>query len=145
MRILLAADGSKYTKKALAFLLAHSDRLLNEVSGEAMEVHVLTVQAAIPPRAKAAVGKDIVAAYQKEESEKVLNPIMKFLAKHNVKATSEWAVGEPATEITRASVKRKSHVILMGTHGHGVLGRMLMGSVAQRVIAQSDVPVLLVK
>jgi nucleotide-binding universal stress UspA family protein len=145
MRILLAADGSKYTKKALAFLLTHSDRLLNEVGGEAMEVHVLTVQAPIPPRARAAVGKDVVDGYHAAESEKVLTPIMKFLAKHDVKATSEWTVGEPAVEIVRSSKKRKTHVIIMGTHGHGVLGRMLMGSVAQRVVTQSEIPVLLVK
>ncbi len=145
MRILLAADGSKYTKKALGFLLAHRDRLLSEVTGEALELHVLNVQLAIPPRARAAVGKDIVDHYHASEAEKVLDPIMKFLAKHDVKATSEWLVGEPAAEIARSSKKRKSHVIIMGTHGHGLLGRMLMGSVAQRVITESAIPVLLVK
>jgi nucleotide-binding universal stress UspA family protein len=33
----------------------------------------------------------------------------------------------------------------MGTHGHGLLGRAVMGSVAQRVLTESDAPVLLVK
>ncbi len=33
----------------------------------------------------------------------------------------------------------------MGTHGLGMIGRALMGSVAQRVITGSDIPVLLVK
>jgi nucleotide-binding universal stress UspA family protein len=33
----------------------------------------------------------------------------------------------------------------MFTHGHGLLGRALMGSIAQRVIADCDIPVLLVK
>lgn len=145
MRILLAADGSKFTKKTLAFLLAHRDRLLSEVAGEALELHVLNVQMAIPPRARAAVGKEIVEHYHQSEADKVLAPIMKFLAKHDVKASSEWMVGEPAAEIVRSSKRRKSHLILMGTHGHGVLGRMLMGSVAQRVVTGSDIPVLLVK
>ena len=36
-------------------------------------------------------------------------------------------------------------MIVMGTHGHGLLGRAIMGSVAQRVVTDSDVPVLLVK
>lgn len=145
MRILLAADGSKYTKKALAFLLAHRERLLSEVKGEALELHILNVQSPIPPRARAAVGKEVVDGYHKSEAEKVFTPIMKFLAKHDVLATSEWKVGEPAAEITGIAKRRKSHFILMGTHGHGVLGRILMGSVAQRVITESDIPVLLVK
>lgn len=145
MRILLAADGSKFTKKALAFLLAHRERLLSQVQGEALELHIVNVQAPIPPRARAAVGKDVVDEYHASEAAKVFGPIMKFLEKHDVVATSEWKVGEPAAEITRIAKRHKSHLILMGTHGHGVLGRILMGSVAQRVITESDVPVLLVK
>lgn len=145
MRILLAADGSKYTKKTLAFLLAHRDRLLTEVAGEALELHILNVQAPIPPRARAAVGKEVVDEYHTAEAKKVFEPIMKFLDKHDVVATNEWKVGEPAAEIASAAKRRKSHIILMGTHGHGVLGRILMGSVAQRVITESDIPVLLVK
>jgi nucleotide-binding universal stress UspA family protein len=34
---------------------------------------------------------------------------------------------------------------MMGTHGHGLLGRALMGSVAQNVLSECDMPVLLVK
>ena len=79
MRILLAADGSKYTKKTLAFLLAHRDRLLTEVAGEALELHILNVQAPIPPRARAAVGKEVVDEYHTAEAKKVFEPIMKFL------------------------------------------------------------------
>lgn len=44
-----------------------------------------------------------------------------------------------------AAHREKAHLIVMGTHGHGLLGRVLMGSVAQRVVADCDVPVLLVK
>ena len=40
---------------------------------------------------------------------------------------------------------KKAHIIVMGTHGHRLRGRALMGSVAQRVVADCDVPVLLVK
>jgi nucleotide-binding universal stress UspA family protein len=36
-------------------------------------------------------------------------------------------------------------MIVMGTHGHGVFGRALMGSVAQSVVSECDIPVLLVK
>ncbi|RZJ02433.1 MAG: universal stress protein, partial [Haliea sp.] len=56
-----------------------------------------------------------------------------------------WAVGSPAAEIVRAATKAQAHLIVMGTHGHGLLGRAVMGSVAQRVISDADIPVLLVK
>ncbi len=36
-------------------------------------------------------------------------------------------------------------MIVMGAHGHGMLVRALMGSVAQRVMADCDIPVLMVK
>ena len=39
----------------------------------------------------------------------------------------------------------KAHLIVMGTHGHGLLGRAVMGSVAQRVLTEAELPVLLVK
>jgi len=44
-----------------------------------------------------------------------------------------------------AAKREKAQMIVMGTHGHGLLGRALMGSVAQKVVAETDVPVLLVK
>jgi nucleotide-binding universal stress UspA family protein len=48
-------------------------------------------------------------------------------------------------EILRAAKREKAHMLVMGTHGHGLLGRALMGSVAQRVIVDCDIPVLLVR
>ena len=35
--------------------------------------------------------------------------------------------------------------IVLGSHGHGALGNLVMGSVATRVVAQCGVPVLLVR
>ena len=54
-------------------------------------------------------------------------------------------VGSPAQEIVRAMQREKAQLIVMGTHGHGLLGRALMGSVAQKVVADCETPVLLVK
>jgi nucleotide-binding universal stress UspA family protein len=48
-------------------------------------------------------------------------------------------------EIVKAAKRCKAQMIVMGTHGHGVIGRMLMGSVTQRVVTESMIPVLLIK
>jgi nucleotide-binding universal stress UspA family protein len=140
MKILFAADGSKYTKKALAFLVTHE-----ALAGEDGELVVLNVQAQMPPRVRAMVGSATVNAYHQEEAEKVLKPIEKFLARHDIRYKTRWQVGSPGEEIVRAARKEKAHLVVMGTHGHGIIGRALLGSVAQHVVTDCDVPVLLVK
>jgi nucleotide-binding universal stress UspA family protein len=140
MKILLAADGSSFTKKALAFLVTHE-----EIAAAEGEIVVINVQPAVPPRVKTMVGAPAVHEYHRDEAEKVLRPIEKFLARHHVKYTLRWAVGTPGTEIVKAAKKDKVQLIVMGTHGHGIIGRALLGSVAQNVLTQCEVPVLLVK
>ena len=140
MKIVLAADGSSYTKKALAFLLTH-----DEIAGADGEVVVVNVQPAVPPRVRSMVGAGAVADYHREESEKVLKPIGKFLDRHAIRYSTRTAVGHPGQEIVRIARKEKAHVIVMGTHGHGILGRALRGSVAQNVVTDAEMPVLLVK
>jgi nucleotide-binding universal stress UspA family protein len=140
MKILFAADGSKYTKKALAFLVTH-----DSLAGPDGEVVVLNVQAPVPGRVKTMLGSAEVAAYHAEESQKVLAAIERFLKRHKIAFKTLAVVGAPTAEILRAAKREKAHLIVMGTHGHGLLGRAVMGSVAQRVVADAEVPVLLVK
>ena len=58
MKILLAIDGSSYTQKMLAYLTTH-----DSLFGKHNEYTLLTVQPPLPPRARAAVGKEIVDSY----------------------------------------------------------------------------------
>ena len=140
MKVLFAADGSEYTKKALAFLVTHEELLGNDG-----EIVVLHVQPPMPPRVVTMVGAGPVHDYHVEEAGKVLAPVNTFLDRHPVRFRSSWVVGQAGEEILKAAHAEKAQMIVMGTHGHGLLGRALMGSVAQRVLTGSDVPVLLVK
>ena len=140
MKVLLAADGSKYTKKALAFLVTH-ESLVSDND----ELLVLNVQLQVPGRVRTMLGSAEIAAYHREEGDKVLSPIKKFLDKHALNYRCVSVVGHPVDEILKAAAKEKSHLIVMGTRGHGLIGRALIGSIAQRVVTESDIPVLLVK
>lgn len=140
MKVLFAADGSTYTKKALAFLVTHES-----LAGPEDEVVVLNVQPPVPPRVKGMVGTSTVNAYYEDEANKVLGPIERFLKRHKLNYRTTWVAGSPAAEVARAAKREKAHMIVMGTHGHGLLGRAVMGSVAQRVVTDSEIPVLLVK
>lgn len=55
------------------------------------------------------------------------------------------AYGVVANEIARIAKAQKVDQIAMGTHGRSAVGNLFLGSVAQKVLHQSDIPVLLVR
>ncbi len=140
MNILLAVDGSAYTKKMLAYLATHEELL-----GGKNTYTVLTVQAPLPTRARAALGKDVVDAYHAEEAEKVLAPVSKFLARHGVEAKRSYKVGSVGETIAKVADTGKFDLLVMGSHGHGAIATLVMGSVTTQVLANSTVPVLIVR
>ena len=53
-------------------------------------------------------------------------------------------VGSPAAEIVRYANQHAADAIVLGSHGHGLVRRFVLGSVADRVLRQSSCPVMLV-
>jgi len=102
MKILLAVDGSKFTKKALAFLVTHDN-----IVGTEDEIVVFNVQPPVPPRVKALLGAGVVASYHKEEAEKLLKPIDNFLKRHSLAYRTEWSSARPPRRwCSRRNAKR---------------------------------------
>ena len=139
MKILLAVDGSSFTKKMLAYLTTHLEMFSGDV-----EFTALTVQGTLPPRARAAVGKE-VDTYYAEEAKKVLEPVIKFLTRHNLKVKSLSKIGNAGDTIAKTAESGNYDLVIMGSRGHGALGGLVMGSVATRVLAHCQTPVLLVR
>jgi nucleotide-binding universal stress UspA family protein len=54
-------------------------------------------------------------------------------------------VGSPFFEILRYAQEQRMDLIVIGTHGRGPLGHMLLGSVAERVVRKAPCPVLTVR
>lgn len=140
MKILVAADGSPFTKRMLAYLAAHDEWL-----GPQHAYTVLTVVPPVPARAAAVLSKDTLASYYRDESEKVFKPIRAFFARQHLEAEFVAKQGHAGDTIAAFADKGKYDLLVMGSHGHGTLGNLVMGSVATRVVAQSSVPVLLVR
>ena len=141
MKILLAVDGSPYTKKMLAYLAAHEEL---RADGR-HEYTVLTVQSVLPPRARAALSKQMVDEYYAEEAAKVLDPVTKYLAQNGITPVCRAEVGAAGETIAKIAEDEKFDLIIMGTHGHGSLGKLVMGSVSTRVLANCTVPVMLIR
>lgn len=53
-------------------------------------------------------------------------------------------VGSPFHEIVRYAAEQDIDLIVIGTHGRGALGHMLLGSVAEKVVRKAPCPVLTV-
>jgi nucleotide-binding universal stress UspA family protein len=54
-------------------------------------------------------------------------------------------IGNPIEEVTAAANSGKYDLLVMGTHGHGKLADLMIGSVARSVIRKSSIPVLTVR
>ena len=140
MKILLAVDGSAYTKKMLAYLAAH-----DELFGSDNDFTAISVQAPLPPRARAAVGATVANKFHEDEAAKITGPVAKFLQRHGIAAKVVHKVGPAGELIAKAADAGKFDLVIMGSHGHGALGNLVLGSVATKVLAACTVPVLLVR
>jgi len=58
---------------------------------------------------------------------------------------AESQVGPIAQTIAERADDGGYDLLIMGTRGHGALAKLVMGSVATQVLAQSKLPVLLIR
>ncbi len=140
MKILVAVDGSTYTKRMLAYLAAHDEWL-----GSAHQYTVVHAVPAVPPRAAAVLDKEVLKSYYDDEAEKVLKTIRTFFGKQKIQAEFISKVGPAADVIAALANKGKFDLLMLGSHGHSTLGNLVMGSVATKVMAHCTAPVLLVR
>ncbi len=70
-----------------------------------------------------------------------------FIAEHfsGVEVRAEIVIGYAAEEILDLVEKENADLIVMGTHGRTGIDRILFGSVAERVVKSSSVPVLTIR
>lgn len=140
MKILVAVDGSSYTKRMLAYLAAHDEWL-----GDKHQYTVLHVVPAIPPRAAAVLDKELLKSYYADEGDKVLKTLRTFFNKQKIAAEFVNKPGSAADVIAATADKGGFDLLMLGSHGHGSIGNLVMGSVATKVLARCSVPVLLIR
>ena len=141
MKILIAVDGSAHTQKAIDYLAKNRAMFID--GNELVVVHVCI---GVPGHVTRHLSKEIVRDYYVEETAKVLDPVKAALASAGITAYKvDQRHGHVAEEILKAAADCGAELIVMGTHGHGLFGRALMGSVATKVVAETDISVLLVQ
>jgi nucleotide-binding universal stress UspA family protein len=142
MKILVATDGSKNSMRALKYAVG----LVGQLNSKTSSLTVISVHDDAGLRhAKAFVGKDAVADYLRELSDKELKPAIKLLKDSGIKHDMVIRTGHVAEEIVKEASASKYDMIVLGSKGRTSLADLLVGSVAQRVLSTAKQPVLLVK
>jgi nucleotide-binding universal stress UspA family protein len=140
MKILAAVDGSPFTRKMLAYLAAH-----DEWMGPQHAYTMLFVVAPVPPRAAAVIERATLKSYYDDTAEKVFKPLRTFAGKQGLQAEFVTKVGQAAEVIAETAAKGGYDLVVLGSHGHGTLGNLVMGSVATKVLAHCSTPALLIR
>jgi len=140
MKILLAVDGSDYTKRMLAYLAAH-----DEWFGPKHSYTIIHGVLAVPHRAAAFVGQKVVQEYYDSDAETVFRPIRAFFAQQGIEAKFVHTVGHVAESIAELAEEGKFDLVVMGSRGNSDVVNLVLGSVTTKVLAKCSVPVLLIR
>jgi len=140
MKILVPVDGSKYSRAAIDFIASRATLI-----GASPDVLLLNVQLEVPVRAARLIGKAAVASYYEDESKKALRGALAALKRAGLGAASDYAVGHPAEQIARRADDSGVDLVAMGSHGHGALASLLLGSVTLGVLGRTTKPLLLLR
>lgn len=139
MRIVVPTDGSPASLAALKELLPHLSWFAQPTTLALVHVHEKIPYA----RAVAWAGKEVAQRYYDEESDAALAPGVALLSASGITAEVVRRVGDPAQEIVTFANEWKGDLIAIGRHGHSAFEKLLLGSVAQKVVAAARQPVLL--
>ena len=137
--ILVAVDGSPNSDRAVK----HALDLV--AAGLSAELHFLNVQPNLGGAISTFVNRDQIDSYHREEGHKCLASAVELAKKASVPAKVHIGVGRQGEIVRDYAKKLGVGLVVMGTRGHTGLAGVLLGSVAQDVIAHADVPVTLVK
>ncbi len=137
-RILIAVDGQRVAEHAATV----GTELARAVGAE---VGLITVIDTSQDYAAGGgiIGQDIAAA-EAEDARRLLARVRERLSLPA--ATLAFAEqGAPAAEIVKVAKEWPADLIVIGSHGRGIVGRALIGSVADAVLRHAPCPVLMIR
>jgi len=137
-RILVPTDFSESANHALAYGISFA----REYKTELVLLHVIETLSVgyasdLFPVPMAEVLEEI-GSYARGELEK----LVAMAAERGVTAQQVVAQGKPAAEVIRYAKEHAIDMIVLGTHGRGVLDHALFGSTTERVVRKAPCPVL---
>ena len=138
-RVLVPTDGSG----AMEPVIEHAVGLAAE---HGATVHALYVaNTASLNDLPADAGWEGVTEALHREGERAIATVESGAKRRGVPAERAVREGSPPDEIVAYAQQQDCDIIVMGTHGRSGVDRLLLGSVAERVVRSSTVPVLTIR
>jgi nucleotide-binding universal stress UspA family protein len=138
-RILVPTDGSAGTRRAIDHAI------------ELAEAHDATLHGLYVVNTASYASFSMETAWEgigdmlRDEGEAAVAAIRERAGAAGVPVETAVLEGSPSREIVRYAEEQDCDLVVMGTHGRGGIDRLLLGSVAERVVRASEVPVLTVR
>lgn len=138
--ILCPVDFSETSARALHYAMVMAQRVTAQVT----LLHAYTLPNFVMPEGAMLPDARDLTRLSVEAQAKLDETAAKYT--HTlVRLTPELTVGEPSIEIPRCAKENEVDLIVMATHGRTGLEHALLGSVAERVVRTSEIPVLTIR
>ena len=139
MKLLFASDGSECSHRAVRYLAKSFRKAVKN-----LHVTLFYVDVPMLDRVADALGERRVAEIHRENTNACLKESRRRLKRCGIDFDEASATGNAAVCIARRAREGKYDLVLMGSHGRTAMKNVLLGSVTARVLAECDVPVLVV-
>lgn len=137
--IVIATDGSENSKKAIFCGIE-----IAKLSGSTVyAIHVIDTPSMVSEIWTA--GKELIHEMMIRDGKKTLSETKKIVEDSGVEVKDVLLSGHPAEEIIKFAEDNNIDLIVMGTLGATGLEKFLMGSVAEKVVRFSKIPVMVVR
>jgi nucleotide-binding universal stress UspA family protein len=141
MKVLIAIDGSESSQRVVNYLAEHRGMFCR-----ADAVTCAFIEPPPPLRAVGAFGADPgMPAIAPIDADAIAAPLVQQLRGAGYLVELEVREGEPGPEIAQLAADGGYDLVILGARQRGLLRRSVLGSVANKVLTDSSVPVLIVR
>jgi nucleotide-binding universal stress UspA family protein len=146
MKILVATDGSQFGSRAVA---KAGEIIALQPNAEVMVVTAYEVPAPVmsAPFVPMPVYSQTIVDELRQKAEQIAANASTGLSASfpDIRIRTHVAMDEPGAAIVSAAKDWKADMIVVGSHGHGFLGRMVLGSVSDFVVHNAPCSVMVVR
>lgn len=136
LNILIPVDGSRNALRAVEYVIQY-----RALHSELINVNLTNVQPRLSKYLTRFVPSGNVRMFQQERAEEALKGAVDLLSKAGVDHSIHMDRGDAAEAIVACAQKTQSQKIIMGTTRKNALARFFEGSVVNKVMALTDLPV----